>query len=36
MEKLELIKDYAKTLKLSNLSANASKIIENADVSDSS
>lgn len=32
MEKLELIKDYAKTLKLSHLNANASKIIESADV----
>lgn len=32
MEKLELIKDYAKTLKLSHLNTNASKIIENADV----
>lgn len=34
MEKLEMIKDYAKTLKLSNLSANASKIIKTADIKD--
>ncbi|WP_139903756.1 ATP-binding protein [Clostridium thermarum] len=34
MEKLELIKGCAKTLKLNNLSANASTIIENADVND--
>lgn len=34
MEKLELIRDYAKTLKLNYLNANASKIIENADTKD--
>jgi DNA replication protein DnaC len=32
MEKLELIKDYAKSLKLNYLNANASKVIENADL----
>ncbi|MFL0246234.1 IS21-like element helper ATPase IstB [Candidatus Clostridium stratigraminis] len=34
MEKLELIKDYSKTLKLNYLNANAAKIIENADSKD--
>ncbi|RDA73736.1 ATP-binding protein, partial [Hafnia paralvei] len=34
MEKLDLIKDYANTLKLNYLNANASKIVENADFKD--
>lgn len=34
MEKLEAIKDYAKTLKLNYLNANASKIIEYAELKD--
>lgn len=32
--KIELIKDYAKSLKFNYLNANASKIIENADLKD--
>lgn len=34
MEKLELIRDYSKSLKLNYLNANASRIIENADLKD--
>jgi DNA replication protein DnaC len=34
MEKLELIKDYAKTLKLNYLNTNASNLIEDADIKD--
>jgi len=36
MEKLELIKEYAKNLKLSYLNVNADKIIEKADLGNGS